>query len=523
MMLKRLFATACALSALVSGAAVRTATPFADGMVLQRGRAVPVWGTAAPGEEVRVSFAGQEKSAKAGADGAWCVSLDAMEASKENRTMRIMGGRASSQAATGGRASPRAATIEIKNVLVGEVWFASGQSNMECPIWGANPRYRDGNGLMMVSAARHGDIRYAKNPKRWSAAPKHDQKAVWRDFSPESFAATAGQNLSAVAFYYALTLHHALDVPIGVIDSSYGGSGIDPWMPRSAYAGRAELREVAEYPVTDDWKASMKKGIVDHAAQQPTVLWNGMVAAWAPFAVRGVIWYQGEHNRNEPELYCAKMHALYDGWAAEFRNPNLRFYFAQLAPHKIGWHGLQLAQSQFAAEEKNAAMAVTCDAGNWHDVHPNGKEIVASRLALHALKRDYGFGGIIDDSPAPAKWRVDGNKVVLSFSDAKTLYYYNADISAPKGFEIAGEDGKYRAAKILNRLPSKWNRRGYIDGAELVLAADGVDAPRKVRYLASPPYVGSLYSSDSGLPLGPFEVELSDHMERVQMNSSVSL
>ena len=156
-----------------ANARVATGTPFADNMVLQRGVAVPVWGTAAPGEPVKVEFAGQSKTVKADAAGLWRVSLDPMSASSENRTMKVFG-------AEGGE--------EIKNVLVGEVWFASGQSNMECPIWGANPRYRDGKGGVMVQMTHRPLVRYAKNDRACSAEPEYGWKAEWRDFSPESFA-----------------------------------------------------------------------------------------------------------------------------------------------------------------------------------------------------------------------------------------------------------------------------------------------------------------------------------------------
>ena len=480
------------IAALDVAAKAVPATPFADNMVLQRGTAVPVWGTADAGESVTVSFAGQEKTVTADETGAWSVTLDAMKASKENRTMRI----------TGGRASPRAAVIEIKNVLVGEVWFASGQSNMECPIWGPNPRFRDAKGAVMTSMTRIPFVRFAKNPKQWALKPKRDWRAVWRDFSPESFKAVHNRSLSAVAFYYALELYGALDVPIGIVDSSWGGTNIDAWTPRAGYEGHPELKDVAGYRLTDKWKKSMRKWTISGAHQQPTVLWNGMVASWAPMAMRGFIWYQGCHNNSEAQRYCAKMHALYDGWSREFRNPGLKLYFVQLAPWKVSWFDLQAAQAKFATEEKNAALAVTCDAGNPSDIHPNTKGIVAKRLALHALKRDYGFDDVIADSPTLKNWKVDGDSFVLSFDNATAWYCYNADRSGAKGFEIAGPDGKFFPAVIVNK-----NTKGTYSGSELIVRADGVTEPRAIRYLYSSPWTGSLYSFDSGLPLGPFEVK----------------
>ena len=474
----------------VAALALELATPFADNMVLQRERPVRVWGTAEPGERVTVCFAGQTKSATADAGGAWRVNLDPMAASKENRVLTASGATASKS---------------VRNVLVGEVWFASGQSNMECPIWGPNPRYRDGKGAMMTRTTNRPFIRYAKNPRVLSVKPRRDAVAVWRDFSPASFKADFANNLSAVAFYYALELYDALDVPIGIVDASWGGTNIDAWTPRAGYARHPELKDVADFPVTERFEKSMSVGPIYSENQQPTVLWNGMVSAWTPFAIRGLIWYQGCNNAGEPRRYAQKMHALYDGWAQAFENSDLKLYFVQLAPFRQNFHGVRLAQAQFAAEEKNAAMAVVCDAGNWDDIHPNDKEIVAQRLALHALRRDYGFMEVVDDAPVLKSWRIEDGKFVLSFENAASWYVYreNFKMDVP-GFEVAGPDGKFVAAKVLNK---NVDRRGTLEGAELVVAAVGVDKPCRLRYLASAPYTGSLYAFDSSLPLGPFEID----------------
>lgn len=466
------FAVAFAAAAAVTADAKPTAgTPFADNMVLQRGMAVPVWGTAEPGETVKVAFAGQTKSAVAGRDGAWKVALDPMEASKEPRTLEISG-------KDGGE--------KIANVLVGEVWFACGQSNTECPIWGANPRYRDGQGAVMTAMARRPFIRYAKNSRNVSLVPRLGWKAAWHDFSPESFKATFPNNLSAIAFYYALELYSALEIPVGIVDSSWGGTRIEPWTPACAFKTPPVMPKAAK-------------------PQTPTALWNGMVAAWTPFAMRGFIWYQGCSNIGNGAAYCGMMHALYAGWSREFANPNLKLYFVQLAPFSRSWFEVQKAQAKFAEEEKNAAIVTTCDVGNSWDIHPNDKETVARRLALHALKRDYGFDWLIDDPPAPKAWKVEGDKVSLEFKGAKSFYFYNADRSQPKGFEIAGPDGAFKPAKILNKIASG----GTYAGSALELKADGVAEPKRLRYLATKPWIGSLYSFDSGLPAGPFEIDLA--------------
>ncbi|MBO7683961.1 MAG: hypothetical protein J6T51_04470 [Kiritimatiellae bacterium] len=461
-----LIVAATALPTAALNAAVTSATPFADNMVLQMGRPVPVWGKADPGETVTVTFAGQTKTAKAGADGAWRVTLDAMEASRENRTMTI-------------------GDTQIRNVLVGEVWFASGQSNMECPIWGGAPRYRDAKGGIMTQMARRPFVRYVRNDHNLSCTPRLDWKAQWRDFSPQSF---REKTLSAVAFYYALEIYSALEIPVGIIDSSWGGTRIEPWTPLAP--GEKEAPPPAD--------GKIPRG-------RPHSMFNGMVAGFAPFASRGMIWYQGCSNAGDGDRYAAKMHKLYDGWSREFENPGFRLYFVQLAPFRHDYFRIRLAQSRFAEEEKNAAIAVICDAGNLADIHPNEKEIVAKRLAIHALKRDYGFTDIIDDSPVLKDWRIEDGKFVLSFKDATTWYVYRDDYKMEiPGFEIAGADGKFVPAKVLNKIA---DGRGTLKGSELVVAAEGVSSPKQLRYLASSPWTGALYSFDSGLPLGTFEID----------------
>ena len=223
-------------------AEIKMGTPFADGAVLQRGMRVPVWGKVTPPEStkrrwVMVEFAGQKKTAEVGAGGAWKVELDPMEASSESRTMTV------SELDPGFFFDSARETVEVKDVLVGEVWFASGQSNMECPIWGTATRYRDMKGGIMTTMTRLPNVRYVKCERAWSVERK-DLAARWCKFTTEYLPhfqhidttcgnGDTGISLSAVAFYYARELHLALNVPIGIVDASYGGTNIDAWTPRS--------------------------------------------------------------------------------------------------------------------------------------------------------------------------------------------------------------------------------------------------------------------------------------------------
>ena len=489
-------------------AEIKMGAPFSDGAVLQRGMKVPVWGKASKaGGTVKVEFAGQAKTGVVGQDGSWKVELDPMEASKESRTMKV------SVAESGESAA-------INDILVGEVWFASGQSNMECPIWGNSTRYRDMKGGLMTTMTHLPCVRYVKSQRKWSETPV-ELSARWCKFTPENLqlfhrvntqlaGANTGVSLSAVAFYYARELYLALDVPIGILDASWGGTNIDSWTPRSGYDGCDEsIKATAEYQIKKDWKAEYKNGPISGPNQQPTVLYNGMVAAYAPMAMRGFIWYQGCHNGGEPQLYCAKLHALYEGWRRDFANPNLKFYLVQLAPFNQNWLGICMAQTKFCSEEKNAALAVTADAGNFFDIHPNDKEIVAKRLAVHALKRDYGLAIPQDDSPVCKSVSFADGKATMTFDNVKDWYVYAPDRSRNPAFEVAGADGKWYDAKVLNYRKGKGNDgketdTDYIDGPAIVLSSDKVSEPVRVRYMGKSKTSGTLYN-EASLPLGPFE------------------
>ncbi len=496
--MKKLLCTGAGMAfVLAASAAVKLATPFNDGMVLQREMPVRVWGTADPGEAVKVAFAGstsrQSREIVAGKDGKWLVELAPMKASKCPATLSVNG------------------TV-LKDVLVGEVWMCSGQSNTDCPIWGGNPRYRDGQGAMHIQMTVKPWVRLVKTPCQWDVKPKLDYRARWMPMTPDL--AKQGSKPSAMGWYYALELANALDIPIGLVDSSVGGTNIDSWTPKSGLASRPDLKDVLDWTMVDQkgWKPEMRKGPVGGPIQQPTALWNGMVAAYCPMSIRGFIWYQGCHNAGEWQRYCSKMHALYNGWAKEFANPNLKLYFAQLAPW--GYNGIatiQQAQAQFDAEEKNAGMAVINDVGNLADIHPNDKRTVAKRLALHALKRDYGYDWLVDNSPTLKSWKTEDGAFKLEFNDVREWYIYNVDRSTQTGFEVAGDDGKFVPAKIVNLRMRKDGRSGKdvcdgnINGTTLTVKADGVDAPKKLRYMYSRPWFGCLYN-EVNLPLGAFHI-----------------
>lgn len=480
---------------------VRLAEPFSDGAVLQRGMKVPVWGTASAGAEVTVKFAGQTVSAVADRAGAWRVDLQPMAVSCRGEVLR---------------AESACSSDEAKDVLVGEVWFCAGQSNAEQPLVGEDPRFRDAKGSMRAQMTRKPLVRFChQSVRRTSAAAKKEcaKTVEWKTFTPENLA--SGCSISAMGVYYALELHNALGIPVGIVGTYWSGTRIEPWIPVSGLRSVKETEDLADQKRYDaaDWaKLEKKPKNCLRIQDQPSVLWNEMVSAWTPYAVRGFLWYQGCSNGDEGFLYTRKMHALYNGWVKEFENPEMKIRFVQLAPwYYDGVASFQIAQERFADEQKNAKMAVINDCGNIYDIHPNNKETVGQRLALLSLKYDYGFD-LKADSPKVKDWKVEGDAFVVTFDHVESFYVYNPDRSVRAGFEICGADGRWMPAEIRNLVETKGakgNKRfnGTVQkGPRLVLAAEGVKAPKKLRYLFQRPWFGCVYN-EVDLPLGAFEIK----------------
>jgi sialate O-acetylesterase len=316
-----------------------------------------------------------------------------------------------------------------------------------------------------------------------------------------------GKSFSAMGIYFVLELYAALDIPIGIVGTYWGGTRIEPWTPRCGFEGITSLENILKGKIytPNDAETKVQKGQKNpkiRGHQQPTVLWNEMVESWCPMAMRGLIWYQGCSNNKDGKAYKFKMKALRDGWAKKFENPDLKIYFVQLAPYACSWFDLQLGQAEYAAEDKNAGMVTTCDIGNISDIHPSEKGTIGKRLAALALRREYGFDSIKAETPTLNSATLKDGKVHLSFNDAEGWYVYSADRSIKVAFELAGEDGKWVQAKLTNVSPA-----GSVTGKDLILEAEGVQKPVKVRYLFNKPWVGNIYSN-WGIPIGPLESEV---------------
>ncbi|MBS1368699.1 MAG: 9-O-acetylesterase [Lentisphaeria bacterium] len=516
--MRMLPAAALMLGGLAAEAKVELAPVFSDNAVLQRDMEVPVWGWADPGESVTVKFAGQTQTATAGKDGKWMVRLSPLAASKENRTLEVSG--------------PEN-TVSAKDILVGEVWIASGQSNMEMPLWGGNQNFRHRNstatGKEVADKTNLPLLRFTRMPRLWSVAPSPREPVKWNVAVPGKELEAA----SAAAFFFGRELQKELDVPVGILGAYWGGTRIEPWTPPEGFDSVPEVANIAKnvnakLPGTREYETVSAKVATDYAAwlekyksavakgeqppvppafpaeqqpfgnhQQPTVLYNKMLYGFVPYAVRGAIWYQGESNLGDLMLYKHKMQALLNGWRKVFNNPGMPFYFAQLAPYTYGGDPTRLpqlweAQQAFVDANEKTGMAVITDAvHNIRDIHPADKEIVGKRLAYLALNRDYGRSDVKADSPRLKDSKIDGNRFVLDFNFVES--WKNADGNSVPYFEVAGMDGVFYPAKAT------------IDGTRITVSSDKVAAPKSLRYMWNQTNQGKL-ANEAGLVLGSFRI-----------------
>ncbi len=431
---------------------------FGDNMVLQCGQRVPVWGTGAPGEVVTVAFAGQSVSATAGADGKWRVDFAPLKAKAVGAEFRVKG----------------ANEIVFRNVVVGEVWFCSGQSNMEFTM---SARRKVKNWQKEVAAAKWPLIRHFHPPHRVSDVPLADLDANWVETTPETIPPQ-----SAVAFFFGETLHKELNVPVGLINCSWGGTGIEPWTP-------------AGHP--DDLWLLQNLNSWGRPQDVPTVLWNGMVAGLVPYAIKGAIWYQGCHNMRDGEKYLYKTVSLVRGWRREWGQGDFPYFLVQLAPYKYdnakstALPLFQEAQSRVPEKVPNSGYTVINDVGDVNDIHPTDKRTVGMRMANQALERVYGKFVRPWKTPVATGMKVEGSALRVSFRDADGLK--TRDGLAPNEFEIRGLTGSWTHADAR------------IDGTDVVLTAKGVAEPLGVRFAA---YNGSTPNlvNGAGLPAGPFRM-----------------
>jgi sialate O-acetylesterase len=462
---------------------------FSDNMVLQRSTAVPVWGWADEGEKVTVEFRGQKASATA-KNGKWMVRLKKLKAGGPDE-LRVSGKN----------------TITLQNVLVGEVWIASGQSNMEWPMRASYEAEAE------IAKTGNSLLRLYTVPKLKADEPREDVSAAWVESNPSTTS-----NFSAVAYYFGRDLAAALKVPVGVVHTSWGGSPAEVWMSQEAlaknpnyqaeildaYAGQiAKHKEaVAKYETEAAAAKAEEKPFTKRRPSlpwKPTELYNGMIAPLIPFAMKGAIWYQGESNAGRAHQYRTLFADMIRNWRGDWNEGDFPFLLVQLAPFmaikeqpaESTWAELREAQALATKVLPKVGMAVITDVGEEKDIHPKKKEPVGARLALAARAIGYGED-IVYSGPTYKSVKIRDGKATVSFNHVGNgLEARGGEL---KGFAIAGIDKKFVWAKAE------------IQGDKVVVSSPDVSEPVAVRYGWADYPVVNLWNKN-GLPASPFRTD----------------
>ena len=493
---------------------------FTDGAVLQGGREVPVWGTARDGEKVTVEF-GDQKVTTTAANGAWRVNLKPLTVGGPF-SMKVSGDN----------------QVTIQNLLVGEVWVCSGQPNMQFALGEA------ATGKAAIEQANFPKIRFFTVAKKTSVKPLTEATGTWSECTPET-----ARRFSAVGYFFGRSLHQKLNVPIGLIHSSWGGTPAQAWTSIEGlrkepvlkdYVAAAAKNEqdspaaAAAYPAAaaayeeklKTWKAEVgpdyeqklaqwkqacidakkegkplpKLGLppqpqapspADGPTKTPTVLYNAMIAPLVPYGIRGAIWYQGEGNAGQARLYRTLFPTMIADWREKWKQGDFPFLYVQLAPFANQPPEIREAQLLTLAKSPNTAMTVTADVGDLTHIHPTRKEPVGQRLALAARATVYGEK-IEYSGPIYQTMTVKSGKAIVKFTHTGTGLV--AKGGPLKDFTIAGADKKFVPAQAEIR------------GGEIVVSSSEVAAPAAVRY-GWGTYDGNLFNAE-GLPASPFRTDV---------------
>jgi sialate O-acetylesterase len=512
----------CVAGVLSARAEVRLPKVFSDHMVLQRDKPLVIWGWAQPNETVSVTLGEASGQGQANERGEWKVVLPAMKAGGPF-VLKVSG----------------SSSVEFADVMIGEVWLCSGQSNMEMGMGMIRDSQKE------IAEANNPQLRLLLVTRKWDALPQTNIDGEWKLCSPKSIAEGGWSGFSAAAYFFGRELQQKLGVTVGLIESSWGGTRIESWTPPEGYAATPELSQEYERveladPTTTQHQERLKQTLDEmerwvtaarqamenhnlvpsmpvfpaellapHDLQNPTALYNGMVHPLVPYALRGAIWYQGESNMGEGMHYADRMKALIRGWRALWQEGDFPFYFVQIAPYNYGgkpeteaeiWE----AQDAAARSIPNSGMAVINDIGDLTNIHPKDKQDVGHRLALLALANTYGYDKLVSSGPTFKSFAIDGNKLRVNF-DNTAEGLSSRDGKPLDWFEIidADEGGFVKAD-------------AQIDGASVVLSAPGVKNPVAMRFawsmLAEPNLVNS-----AGLPAGAFRAGTVPKHDLLQM------
>jgi sialate O-acetylesterase len=503
------------IAACTASADVSLNAMFGDHMVLQQGIRNRIWGRADAGEQVTVTLGGQSHTATAGPDGAWHVMLDPVTAYGGPHTLTVKGKN----------------TLTFNDVLIGEVWICSGQSNMQ---WSVN---QSNDADLEKATASYPQIRCISVPQVGTQDPQWTFSGSWQACSPE----TVGE-FSAVGFYFGRQLHQTLGVPVGLIDNAWGGSAAEAWVRRDRLAGHPTLRAIherwegmeagyeAEKAAYDasvkKWEEAAAKAKADgtqpparpnpganpegrmRGNARPGNIHSGVLTPSIGYGIRGVIWYQGESNASRAYQYRELFPLMIASWREEWNladNRDFPFYWVQLAdfkavkpdPAESDWAELREAQTMTLDALPNTGEAVIIDLGEGKDIHPKNKQDVAKRLARWALAETYGRSGVACRSPRYASMERSGGGIVLSFANVEPAKaaWRPFDVAEPVGFTIAGADRAFvpAVAKIM-------------DDGRIEVSSPAVAEPVAVRYAWADNPVCNMYSA-AGLPLTPFRTD----------------
>ncbi len=473
-------------------------------MVLQCKQVIPVWGWAEAGEAVTVKFGKQTKTVVADANGKWRVNLDKLNANFTPQTLTIAGRN----------------KIELTDILVGEVWLVAGQSNMQRLL-----RETD-NGEAVQAAANHPNIRLFNVSRQVAFKKQTGALGIWQATTPESI-----KEFSAAGYYFALDLQKDLKVPVGIINSSYGGSQAEAWTPVDYLNANPDLKITVERTKIWDeerpkvradydeaivkWREESDKQKAAGAKPSPSPgvpdalrdyriassIYDGMIEPLMPFAIKGAIWYQGESNEARAEQYNILLPTMIKAWRTRWNAGNFPFGIIQLPnyrkpqeqPVDEAWSFIREAQRQTAANTPNTGLIVTIDIGEANDIHPKNKLDVGKRMARWALKDVYGRK--LTNSPLFEKAEIKGSKIILTFDDVGSGLKMK-DGDKLDEFAIAGADKKF-----------VWADAKIVGKNKVEVSSANVSKPLAARYAFNNNPKHANLTNDSGLPAAPFRTD----------------
>lgn len=459
----------------VMNAAVKLPTPIGDNMVLQQLSEAVLWGEAAPGATVTVtpSWSGDATTCTADADGQWKLRVATPEASFTPYSITFADG-------------PDAVTVG--NVLIGEVWLASGQSNMQMPMKGFPGCCVDGGIDDAIAAAELPGVRMFNVPLRQSYSPQATCGGYW--MTTEKF--TDVLEFSATAYYFASNLSRALHIPVGIINCAYGGTRVESWLPKEILEGYADIP-------TDS--ATVANSQPDYLRQMVT--YNGMFYAIRHYTVKGIIWYQGCGNVGSHETYAERLATMVDYWRTDMEQADIPFYFVEIAPYDYGsgdyGSGARLREQQFKAQSliPNSAMISTNDlveSYERYNIHPSNKKMVGHRLSYLALALTYGNSDICCFGPQYKSWTAKGEEAWIAFDHVEMGICRNYEL---QGFELAGED------RVFYPADAAWYNW---ETNEIVIKSANVPVPVAVRYCFRDFQPGTMIGGNQ-LPTVPFRTD----------------